>query len=150
MKINKLERKLRKAMVEASKKHIGKKKVTQNNKPWLTEEIKESIKNRNQLRKTVHNNREEWITACKNTSNMIADRKKNSGTNMLVVLLGLQIQHRSGEQSEPWMEEDLQVKIMKSFRLETRLWWKTKIRLRNSPKPTEALLNSLLKKKTER
>ena len=33
MKINKLERKLRKAMLAASKKHIGKKKITENTKP---------------------------------------------------------------------------------------------------------------------
>ena len=47
MKVNKLERKLRKAMQAAAKKHIGKKKITENTKPWLTEEIKEAIKNRN-------------------------------------------------------------------------------------------------------
>ena len=59
MKINKLERKLRKAMLEAAKKHVGKKKVTLNSKPWMTDEIKEAIRERNQMRKTVGQNREE-------------------------------------------------------------------------------------------
>ena len=53
MKINKLERKLRKAMLAASKKHIGKKKITENTKPWLTDDIKEAIRNRNELRNKV-------------------------------------------------------------------------------------------------
>ena len=80
MKINKLERKLRKAMLEAAKNHVGKKKVTQNSKPWMTDEIKEAIRERNQLRKTVGQNREEWIEACRNTASMIANRKKELWT----------------------------------------------------------------------
>ena len=80
MKINKLERKLRKAMLAAAKKHVGKKKITQNTKPWLTDEIKEAIRNRNVLRKTVSQNREEWIEACRSTADMIASKKKELWT----------------------------------------------------------------------
>ena len=60
-KVNKLERKLRKAMVSVANKHVGKKKITQHTKRWLTEEIKEAISNRNELRKTVCQNRQQWI-----------------------------------------------------------------------------------------
>ena len=50
MSIDKLERKLRKAMLDSAKKNIGKKKITLQTKPWMTEEIKESINKRKKLR----------------------------------------------------------------------------------------------------
>ena len=81
MNINKLERKLRKAMLESTKKNIGKKKVAINSKLWMSEEIKEAIKNRNELRKEIGHKREEWIAACKNTSELIVERKKAGGKN---------------------------------------------------------------------
>ena len=59
MNFNKLERKLRKAMLDSAKKNIGKKKVTIKSKPWMTEEIKEAIKNRKELRKEIGHKREE-------------------------------------------------------------------------------------------
>ena len=41
----------------------------------MTPEIKTAINNRNELRKTIANNRETWVEACKTTANMIAERK---------------------------------------------------------------------------
>ena len=76
MSVNKLEKKLRKTIWKSAKDHIGKKKITQHTKAWLTPEIKESIKKRNELRKTVAQNRTEWIEACKSTAELITEKKK--------------------------------------------------------------------------
>ena len=74
--INKIEKLLRKAILKAANKHIRKKKITETTKCYLTEEIREEIKKRNQLRKTVAVNREEWIESCKKVAELI--KKENS------------------------------------------------------------------------
>ena len=51
--INRLEKKLRKAIIKSANKNVGKKKVSYQAKPWMTPEIKDAIKTRNELRKTV-------------------------------------------------------------------------------------------------
>ena len=76
--ITKLEKKLRKAMTNSANKNIGKKKITMKSKPWMTSEIKEAITKRNELRKTVAQNREEWIDACKKTSELVKERKQQT------------------------------------------------------------------------
>jgi hypothetical protein len=75
--INKVEKLLRKAIIKAANKHIRKKKVTENTKSYLTDEIKEEIKKRNHLRKTIASNREEWIESCKKVSDMINKEKSD-------------------------------------------------------------------------
>ena len=74
MSVIKLEKKLRKTILKSAKDHIEKKKITQHTKAWLTPEIKESIKKRNDLRKTVAQNRTEWIEACKSTTELITEK----------------------------------------------------------------------------
>ena len=60
MNVNKLEKKPRKIILKAAGKHIGKKKITENTKSYLTPEVKEEIKRRNALRKTLsRDNRQE-------------------------------------------------------------------------------------------
>ena len=76
--INKLEKKFRKLITNAANKNIGKKKISNNTKPWMTTKIKDSIKVRNELRKTVQQNRGEWIQACRNTADLISNRKKET------------------------------------------------------------------------
>ena len=76
MKIDRLEKKLRKNILKSANKNIGKKKVSYQSKPWMTSEIKEAIRKRNELRKTVSQNREEWIEACRTTSELVTERKK--------------------------------------------------------------------------
>ena len=76
--VNKLEKKFRKLITNAANKNIGKKKISNNTKPWMTTKIKESIKVRNELRKTVQQNRGEWIQACRNTADLISNRKKET------------------------------------------------------------------------
>ena len=63
MDIEKHEEKTREIIIEAANRHIGKKKITTENKAWLTPEIREAIKERNRLRKTLIDNREEWTEA---------------------------------------------------------------------------------------
>ena len=62
--VNKLEKRLRKAILKAANKHVKKKKITTRTKPGLTPEIKEAIKERNKLRETRAANRREWVDAC--------------------------------------------------------------------------------------
>ena len=59
--VNKLEKKFRKLITSASNNSIGKKKISNNTKPWMTTEIKDLVKVRNEPRKTVQQNRGEWI-----------------------------------------------------------------------------------------
>ena len=74
--LNKLEKRLRKSILKAANKHVGKKKVTPSNRCEMTPEVKTAIKKRNELRKTVGTNREEWIEACKTTSELIKNEKE--------------------------------------------------------------------------
>ena len=73
--INKVEKRLRKVN-QAANKHIGKKKVTDDNKCYLTTEVKEAIRRRNALRKTVSDNREQWIEACREVLKMVKEEKE--------------------------------------------------------------------------
>ena len=59
--VDKVEKALRKAILKGGNQHVRKRKITQKNKSCLTTEIKELCKKRNKLRKTVSNNREEFI-----------------------------------------------------------------------------------------
>ena len=74
--INKLEKLFRKTILKAANKHVGRKKCSFTNKCWLTEEIKEAIKSRNQLRKGMPNTRSEWLKACRETAELIRIEKE--------------------------------------------------------------------------
>ena len=72
---NKIEKLLRKSTTKAAEKHLGTKKVSNITKPWLTDEIKDEIKRRNQLSKTIRTNREEWVESCQKVAAMIKEEK---------------------------------------------------------------------------
>ena len=72
---NKIEKLLRKSTTKATEKHIDTKKVSNRTKPWLTDEIKDEIKRRNQLSKTIRTNREEWVELCQKVAAMIKEKK---------------------------------------------------------------------------
>jgi hypothetical protein len=55
---------------ETAEKHIGKIKRRGSGREWLTPEIKSAIKNRNRLRRDVHNNREEWVNECRRVQDL--------------------------------------------------------------------------------
>ena len=67
---------LNNAILEAAQKYIGRVKASTNDKVWLTREIREQIKLRNNLRKNIANNRQEWITACRKVNDMIRSKKE--------------------------------------------------------------------------
>ena len=53
------------------------KKITENTKSYLTPEVKEEIKRRNALRKTLsRDNRQDWIDSCQKVSEMIRLEKE--------------------------------------------------------------------------
>ena len=54
---------MRKNILKAANKHVGKKKSSPQYKCWMTEEIKKAIHERNQLRKDMPETREQWLTA---------------------------------------------------------------------------------------
>ena len=73
--LNKVETLLRKSIVKAANKHIKKKKITPTVKCYLTKEVKESIKKRNELGKKMGTNRRLWVEACRETKKMITAEK---------------------------------------------------------------------------
>ena len=49
----KMERELNSKIVKAANLHVGKKKISENNKPWMTDEIKDAITERNRLNRST-------------------------------------------------------------------------------------------------
>ena len=71
----KLEKTLRKIIIAAANKHIGKKKVNNKSRAWMTKDIKEARSQRNKLRETFTRNREECIEASRKVAAMIKEEK---------------------------------------------------------------------------
>jgi len=69
----KMERELSSKIVKAANLHVGKKKISESNKPWMTEEIKKAITERNRLRSI---NRKKWIEKGSEVKEMIKEEKK--------------------------------------------------------------------------
>ena len=76
---HKMEKILRKVITEAATKHVGIKRVNRNSKPAITDEIKELIKERNQLRKEFkrEGGREKWLKKCKEVRQAIRKEKED-------------------------------------------------------------------------
>ena len=74
--LHKLERFFRKTVLQAAKSKIGKKKIDNNTKPYMTTEIKEKIKERNRLRRNFTDNRAQWVQLCIEVREMIRLEKK--------------------------------------------------------------------------
>ncbi len=64
MKLRHHIRRLNRAMISAAAKHVGKSKPGRKTKPWSTPALRDAIKQRNTLRRTVHSNRVEYLAAC--------------------------------------------------------------------------------------
>ena len=74
--INKLEKRLRKAIIKAANTHVGKKRVDNKKRTTTTPEIKEAIKIRNTLKQTLPQNRRSWIDACKQVNELSKKQKE--------------------------------------------------------------------------
>ena len=51
-------------MLSAAKSFVGQAKVKADGKSWMTKEVREAVKRRNSLRRTISANRVEWVEAC--------------------------------------------------------------------------------------
>ena len=63
-------------MLEVAREKIGKIKVRNTGRDWMNSELRTEIKKRNTLRRTVANNREEWVNQCKKVQQMVAATKE--------------------------------------------------------------------------
>ncbi len=54
-------RRLNRAMISAAAKHVGKSKPGRKTKTWSTPALRDAIKQRNTLRRTVQSNRVEYL-----------------------------------------------------------------------------------------
>ena len=89
-------------LISTATTHVGKSKPSRRSKPWVTPHVRAKIRNRNRLRQRIHQNRQEWIDACREATeaineakteswkNLLQDAKSNSdGPNMWKVIQGL-------------------------------------------------------------
>ena len=63
-------------MIDANKA-IGKVKCSVNGKEWMSRDIREAVKRRNELRRDITNKRAECIEACITVRDMIIESKEN-------------------------------------------------------------------------
>ena len=89
-------------LISAATTHVGKSKPTKRSKPCMTPHMRAKIRNRNRLRQTNHQNRQDWIDArheaneaineakTENWKNLLQDAMSNSdGPNVWKVIQGL-------------------------------------------------------------
>ena len=89
-------------LIPAATTHIRKSKPSKKSKPWMTPHVRAKIRTRNCLRRTIHQNRQEWIDACSETTKAINETKtecwkdllqdamsNSDGPNMWKVIQGL-------------------------------------------------------------
>ncbi len=63
-------------LLAAAKFHVGKSKAGRYTKPWSTPGLREAIKKRNALRRTVADNRAEYLEACAATHKLSEESRK--------------------------------------------------------------------------
>ena len=65
-------------LISTANIHVGKSKPSKRFKPCITPHVRAKIRNGNRLRQTIHQNREEWIDACREANEAIIEAKKES------------------------------------------------------------------------
>ena len=70
-------------LISAATTHVGKSKPSKRSKPCMTPHVRAKIRNRNRLRQTIHQNRQEWIDACREATEAINEAKTESWKNLL-------------------------------------------------------------------
>ena len=70
-------------LISAATTHVGKSKPSRRSNPWITPHVRAKICNRNCLRQTIHQNRQEWIDACREATETINEAKTESWKNLL-------------------------------------------------------------------
>ncbi len=74
------------ALLAAAKLHGGKSTAGRYTKPWSTPELREAIKKRNELRRTVADNRAEYLEACAATRKLSEESRQKKGEEFLADL----------------------------------------------------------------
>ena len=70
-------------LISAATTHAGKSKPSKRSKPWMTPHVRAKICIRNRLRRTIHQNRYEWIDACCEATEAINEAKSESWKDLL-------------------------------------------------------------------
>ena len=70
-------------LISAATTHVGKSTPSRRSKPWITPHARIKIRNRNRLCQTIHQNRQEWIDACREATEAINEVKTESWKNLL-------------------------------------------------------------------
>ena len=70
-------------LISAATTHVGKFKPCRRSKPWMTPHVRAKIRNRNHLRQAIHQNRQEWIDACREATKAINEAKTERWKNLL-------------------------------------------------------------------
>ena len=70
-------------LISAATTQVGKSKPSKRSKPWMTPHVRANICNRNHLRQTIHQNRQQWIDTCREANVEINKAKTESWKNLL-------------------------------------------------------------------
>ena len=70
-------------IVDTAKRMVGRVKPGKRARPWMTPKVREAIRIRNKLRKTIGTQRTEWIEACKNAQDTIREAKADAWKKVL-------------------------------------------------------------------
>ena len=71
--------------------HLGKSKPSKKSKPWMTSHVRGKIRIRNRLRRTIHQNQQEWIDACHEATEGINETKTESWKDLLPMIFRTQM-----------------------------------------------------------
>ncbi len=81
-------RRLNRAMISAAAKHVGKSKPDGKTKLWSTSALRNAIKQRNTLRRTVQSNRVEYLAACGEVRWLLEEARRTKWDEFLADLEG--------------------------------------------------------------
>ena len=70
-------------LISAATTHVRKSKPSKKSKPWMTPHVRTKICTRNHLRQSIHQNRQEWIDACREATEAINEAKTESWKDLL-------------------------------------------------------------------
>ena len=70
-------------LISAATTYVGKSKPSKKSKPWMTPHVRAKIRTRIRVRRTIHQNRQEWIDACREATEAINQTKTENWKDLL-------------------------------------------------------------------
>ena len=70
-------------LISSASFHISKTQSSKKPKPWINLHVRAKTCNRNHLRRTIHQNIQDWTDACREANVAINEAKANSRKNLL-------------------------------------------------------------------